>query len=193
MGAGAMVRVLLLAAVLAFGASLAEAAEGWQRLAEPGVHAIMRHALAPGTGDPADFDVDDCATQRNLDERGRRQARAIGAAIRAADVPVTQVLTSAWCRCRDTADLLDVGPVAVEPALNSFFRDRARGPAQTRALAARLSDVPDTETLVLVTHQVNVTALTGVFPRSGETVLFRLAPDGTVEVVERVAPPPAGD
>ncbi len=179
-----------LAALLVAGPGRPAAADGWERLAEPGVHAIMRHALAPGTGDPANFDVDDCSTQRNLDDRGRAQARRIGEAIRASGVPVDRVLTSAWCRCRDTADLLAVAPVTVEPSLNSFFGNRSRGPAQTAALRDLLAEVPAEENLVLVAHQVNITALTGVFPRSGETVLFRMTDAGEAEVVGRIPAPP---
>ena len=80
-------------------------ANDWDALREPGAVAIMRHALAPGGGDPAGFDVTDCATQRNLDDRGRDQARAIGAALRERGFTFGRVLTSQWCRCRDTATL----------------------------------------------------------------------------------------
>lgn len=163
-------------------------------LTRPGAVAIMRHALAPGGGDPARFRLGDCATQRNLDAAGRDQARAIGAAIRsaigAADVSVDRVLTSQWCRCRETGRLLDLGPVEDLPALDSFFADRARGPAQTEALRAFLAARPEGERLMLVTHQVNITALTGVFPRSGEVVVIDVAPDGTVTVLDRVAMAP---
>ncbi|MEM6421797.1 MAG: histidine phosphatase family protein, partial [Pseudomonadota bacterium] len=97
----------------------------------------MRHALAPGTGDPAAFELRDCATQRNLDARGRAQAVATGQMIRDAGIRIDAVLSSQWCRCLDTARLLDLGPVIEEPALNSFFRDRARGRPQTDDLLAR--------------------------------------------------------
>ena len=104
------------------------------RLSQPGIVAIVRHAHAPGTGDSTRFVLDDCTTQRNLDVRGREQAREIGAAIRAAGVTVHRVLTSQWCRCRDTARLLDLGPVEELPALNSFFRNPARADRQTAEL-----------------------------------------------------------
>ncbi len=159
---------------------------GWEALAAPRTHAIMRHALAPGTGDPTDFRLGDCSTQRNLDADGRAQARAIGARIRAAGVGVDRVLTSQWCRATETARLLDVGPVVETPALNSFFAERNEGPAQTARLRTLLAEVPDGETLVLVTHQVNVTALTGVYPASGEAVLFGVGAAGEIEVEGRV-------
>ena len=89
-------------------------------LSKRGVVAIVRHARATGTGDPASFTLDDCATQRNLHSQGRKQAREIGAAIRAAVATVHWALTCRWCRCRDTASLLDLGPVEDLPALNCF-------------------------------------------------------------------------
>ena len=154
------------------------------RLPEPGVVAIMRHALAPGFSDSASFDLDDCATQRNLDARGRAQAREIGAAIRAAGVSVDRVLTSQWCRCRDTARLLGLGPVEELPALNSFFRDRSRAGAQTAELRKFLLGLPRGETVVLVTHYVNIQALTGRGTASGEVLLLEIGRDGAVSAVD---------
>lgn len=169
----------ILALVTLMPGSAAQASEAaWAALDEPGTVAIMRHALAPGTGDPADFALDDCTTQRNLDERGRAQARAIGAAFRARGIAVDRVLTSQWCRCRETAELLDLGPVEDLPALNSFFGNRAAGPEQTRATRAFLRDTAGTARLMLVTHQVNITALTGVFPASGEVIVGRMGGNG---------------
>ncbi len=94
----------------------------WALLAKPGHVALMRHADAPGTGDPAGFRIGDCATQRNLGERGREQARRLGEEFRRRAIPVSLVLTSRWCRARDTAALMALGPIEDEPtALNSFF------------------------------------------------------------------------
>ena len=156
------------------------------RLGEPGVHAIMRHALAPGTGDPADFRLDDCATQRNLDARGRAQARAAGVMLR--DAPITRVLSSQWCRCLETARLMALGPVEEAPPVNSFFSARDRREAQTRATRALLAALPADETALLVTHFVNIRALTGRPAGSGEIVVFRLDGDA-VEVLGAVAVP----
>ncbi len=156
------------------------------RLSEPGIVAIMRHAHAPGTGDSESFALDNCATQRNLDARGREQAREIGKAIRAAGATVDRVLTSQWCRCRDTAGLLDVGPVEDLPALNSFFRNPARSDRQTADLRQFLFGLPPEETVILVTHQVNITALTGRWTASGEVFLLELGRDGTVSVVDEI-------
>lgn len=158
-------------------------ANDWEALNEPGAVAIMRHALAPGGGDPAYFDISDCTTQRNLDDRGRDQARAIGAALRDRGFTFDKVLTSQWCRCRDTATLLDVGPVTEAPAFNSFFQDRSTSEAQTTA-AQEIINAHD-GTLMVVTHQVNITALTGVFPSSGEIIVIRATNRG-VEVLGKI-------
>lgn len=162
------------ACVLAVSATMAGAQPGDRlgALAEPAYVAIMRHALAPGTGDPSGFDVTDCATQRNLDARGRAQARAIGAALREAGVVFDRILTSAWCRCRETADLLGMGPVEAMPALDSFYDDRSTAAEQTAALRVFLAGLHPGETVMLVTHQVNITALTGRSVASGEVFVI---------------------
>ena len=96
-------------------------ANDWDAFDEPGAIAIMRHALAPGTGDPANLTIGDCSTQRNLDDRGRDQARAIGSALRERGIVFDVVLSSQWCRTLETAKLLGLGTVVDAPALNSFF------------------------------------------------------------------------
>ena len=156
--------------------------------AEPGHIAIMRHAIAPGTGDPANFTLDDCSTQRNLSEAGRRQSRRTGDFLRSVGVNEARVLSSQWCRCLDTAELLDLGPVEELPALNSFFEARSRGPAQTQALREKIAAMDLSRPVVMVTHQVNITSLTGVFPSSGEMVVLRRTDDGDVDVVGTVDP-----
>lgn len=174
-------RALLTLLLLPLFAAPAHAAEDalWSALKEGGHVVLMRHALAPGTGDPSTFSLDDCATQRVLNDVGRQQARDTGAAFRAHGVPVSRVLTSQWCRCVETAELLDLAPVEEEPLLNSFFRDRSRGPAQIAGLEDLIADLPrDGDTVVMVTHQVVITGLTDVFPASGEMIVLRLEPGG---------------
>ncbi|NDW03495.1 histidine phosphatase family protein [Jiella sp. 40Bstr34] len=148
----------------------------------------MRHAIAPGTGDPSDFNLGDCATQRNLSEEGRRQASRIGEALKANDVAVDLVLTSQWCRARDTAERLGSQPVENEPSLNSFFAGRGDRQAQTEALKRRIAELDAAgQKAALVSHQVNITALTGVYPSSGEIVVITLGEDGAVTVEGRIA------
>lgn len=179
-----MIRIFTLA--LVFAAGLA----GTSRSAEPELsalagsrtHAIMRHALAPGFSDPANFDVNDCATQRNLNEVGREQARETGAAFRAAGAGFDAVWTSQWCRCVDTAALLDLGVPVEVPALNSFFEDRSTRGAQTEAVQAKLLALPPDTTVMMVTHQVNISALIGRSTTSGEVVVFSIGEDGQITI-----------
>ena len=160
----------------------------WRALSD-GAIVLFRHALAPGTGDPADFRIGDCTTQRNLDQAGREQARRIGNRLQERKIRVRAVWTSQWCRTRETAQLLDLGPVRDEPAFNSFFADRKDEPEQTALARRLLQDWKGPGVLVVVTHQVNMTALTGVYPRSGEGVVVRPARNGIgLDVMGRVLP-----
>lgn len=163
----------------------------WSMLALPGHVVLMRHADAPGTGDPASFRLDDCTTQRNLGERGRLQARRIGEEFRRRAVPVGLVLSSQWCRARETAALMALGSVEDEPAaLNSFFGRPGEQEAATTALRRRLSALPSgAPTVVMITHQVNITALTGVFPASGEMVVMKRDAQGGATTVGRLPAP----
>ena len=154
---------------------------------EPGIIALMRQATAPGTGDPDNFRLDDCATQRNLSDAGRREARAIGARFRAAGITFDAIWTSQWCRCRDTAREMALGPASDAPSLNSFFDNRGNRAAQTAATLALLAAEPGRRVL-LVTHQVIITALTDIVPRSGEIVLTRME-NGRLVVIDRLPPP----
>lgn len=169
--------------------ALAQGADdGWAALLRPGTHALMRHATAPGTGDPANFVLGDCSTQRNLDDRGQAEAAATGAQIRDRGVTVTLVLTSQWCRTRETAALLGLGSVREEPSLNSFFGDRSTSEAQTAQAKALLAGLPADAKAMLVTHQVNITALTGIVPASGEIVVVSVSDSGEIVVEGRIPP-----
>ncbi|WP_277278797.1 histidine phosphatase family protein [Thalassospira lucentensis] len=160
----------------------------WEILAEPGVHALMRHAIAPGTGDPAQFKLGDCSTQRNLDDTGKSQARTTGKLIRAQGIAIDIVLSSQWCRCLETAALLDLAAVQEEPALNSFFSDRGMQNSQTNQTIERLGSLPTGMKALMVTHQVNITALTGIYPQSGEIILIRVTDNGDITTVGRLMP-----
>lgn len=151
--------------------------DAWEALARDGI-VLFRHASAPGIGDPSNFRLDDCSTQRNLDDTGRAQARRIGERLKAKGVPVGAVWTSQWCRTRETARLMDLGPVRDEPAFNSFFADRSGEPAQTTRASELLRAWRGPGALIVVTHQVNVSALTGGFVGSGEGVVMRVTDPG---------------
>lgn len=148
---------------------------------------LLRHAIAPGFGDPAEFRVDDCSTQRNLSEEGRQQARSIGAWLRAHGIDRARIHSSQWCRCLETAELLDVGEVAPLPALNSFFQRPADREPNLAALRAFLAgQQASAEPLVLVTHQVTITALTDIIPGSGEGVVATLGENGELRDFARL-------
>lgn len=151
--------------------------------------ALVRHALAPGVGDPAEFRIDDCGTQRNLSDEGREQARATGERLRAAGITAARVYSSQWCRCLETARLLDLGEVQELPALNSFFNNRSRSERQTADLRSFLRAAPPSDPVVLVTHQINIRALTGQATRSGEIVVVALPPGEQASVLGRIPPP----
>ena len=164
----------------------------WQELRTgQGYVVLLRHALAPGTGDPAGFRLGDCSTQRNLSDQGRRQAVAIGAQWRRERMPVDRVLTSRWCRARDTARLLAVGAVTAYPAFDSSFTvsdaTAARRTERVRELIGRHRG--ERGVLVLVGHQVNITDLTGVVPASGQAVVVKARADGTMRVVGTLPAP----
>lgn len=161
-----------------------------ERLAEGGYALLLRHALAPGTGDPARFDLNDPTTQRRLSDTGRAQARALGERLRAAGVERARVFTSQWDRCRETAELLALGPVEDLPALNSFFGRPAERAMRLEALRDFLAAQPtDGPPIILVTHQVTVTGITGDFVRSGEGRVLRLDGTRAPAVAGALAPP----
>jgi 8-oxo-(d)GTP phosphatase len=161
----------------------------WNALRSGAAFAIMRHALAPGTGDPETVVIGDCTTQRNLSDTGRDQSREIGEKFRANGISAARVYTSAWCRCAETAELLNIGAVKVLPPLNSFFVTPDRAVPQTAALTNWLAKNKADAPLVLVTHQVNITALTEVYPRSGEIVVARLDGNGNIRVLGTIYVP----
>ena len=159
-----------------------------QLLSQPGVVVLLRHATAPGGGDPPGFTLGDCATQRNLSDAGRAEAREIGARMRAAGAAFDVILTSEWCRTSETAALLGLGPVTPFPPANSFFDNRQDGPRQTAETLAHLATLPPDARVLIVTHQVNIQGLTGISPRSGEAVIASRDSD-RLRVEGRLPPP----
>ena len=133
---------------------------------------FMRHALAPGYGDPADFNVNDCASQRNLDAEGRAQAAATGAWLQQNNHRFDTILSSAWCRCKDTASGLDLGPWQVFDGLNSFFEGHVDRAETLRLLDQQMAAIPPDGKVLMVTHQVVISAVTGIAPPSGGMVVY---------------------
>ena len=135
---------------------------------------MIRHALAPGIGDPDDFKLDDCSTQRNLNEQGRAQAKAIGEWLRVRGVQNVKLYSSQWCRCLETARLMDLGSVTPLPALNSFFERSADREPNLSALRIFIRDnTKSGELLIMVTHQVTISGITGKWTDSGHGKLVQ--------------------
>ena len=132
---------------------------------------FLRHALAPGFGDPANFDLKDCDTQRNLDAKGRSQASKIGEELRLRNIKFTEILSSQWCRCKETANLLDLGEWKEFAGLNSFFQNYANKD-ETMALLNHKLKFLDTGLTLMITHQVVIREVTGKVVSSGGMAAF---------------------
>lgn len=150
---------------------------GWALLRE-GEHVVLiRHAMAPGAADPANFDIEKCSTQRNLSERGKQQARKVGALFAARAAPVERVLSSRYCRTHETARLA-FGNVEDFAALDPPAIDETARKNQLDAILKEIRDYSGSGHLVLVTHLETIQALTGQPAREGEAVIVRPEGDG---------------
>jgi len=182
-------KVLCLLLTLLFSANGVADSRAWAYWHEGKALLLMRHALAPGTGDPAGFVLNDCSTQRNLNSEGQQQALRWGKLLRQQYSGNIKLYSSQWCRCLDTAKLMALSPPQSLPLLNSFFAGRGDGAKQTQALIQYFSQAQLSQPTVLVTHQVNFTALTGIFPRSGEAVIIALPLAQPVNILARIQAP----
>ena len=190
---GQLIRLLGLALTVALTSPLpALSGELGDKLQRADHVLLMRHALAPGIGDPEGYRLDDCSTQRNLNATGVTQAARIGGWLKQQGVVDAQVFSSPWCRCLDTARLLKASPVTPERSLGSFFNEATDGQAATRELEqliartkARIGKKP----LLLVTHHVNILAYIGENIDSGDMVLARIDGAGKVLSYRRYASP----
>ncbi len=151
-----------------------DAADAWTALRAGGHVALMRHADAPGgLGDPPGFRVDDCATQRNLSEKGRADAAKIGARLKGEGIAFERILSSPWCRCIDTAKLLNLGTVETEATFGNVVVLRDQREALTTGARALIAKWAGRGNLLVATHGANIQALTGISPASGEIVVIR--------------------
>ncbi len=138
---------------------------------------MMRHAqTVAGVGDPENFKLDDCATQRNLSPEGREQAQSIGRAFERVGIKFDLVRSSQWCRTRETARLA-FGLDTPWPALNSSFQNRTEQAARTQQIVALGRTMNPAQNIMLVTHQITITALVGNWVESGEVLAFRFQGD----------------
>jgi len=142
---------------------------------------LMRHADAPGYGDPAGYVIGQCSTQRNLGDYGKKQAKAVGSWLREQGVSKAQIFSSPWCRCSDTSQLLDLGSVKMEASLGSFFDDMSLEKKQTKELEQLIKSELDKQSklpIILVTHHVNIRAFMGKNVSQGDMVLVRVNKNG---------------
>jgi phosphohistidine phosphatase SixA len=177
---------LLLGPACGAGAAAADEAL-WALLRAGGQVVLVRHGLTdPGVGDPPGFQLDQCSTQRNLSEAGRREAEKLGQVLRARGVPVADVLASPWCRCRDTARLAFGRDAKVEAALGNLYgRPAEEGPqvAKLRQLVRRPAGGGN---LFLVTHGSTIYAATGISPDTTEMVVLTPEEGGGFRVAGRI-------
>jgi len=142
---------------------------------------LMRHADAPGYGDPKNYQISQCATQRNLGDFGRKQAKGIGDWLSSQGVDQAKIYSSAWCRCVDTATLLNKGAVKKEASLGSFFDDMSQAKKQTdeltKFIATERKQHPKMP-IIMVTHHVNIQSYVGMVVNSGDMVLVKVDPTG---------------
>jgi phosphohistidine phosphatase SixA len=181
--------VALIAIVLVAATTPALASEkAWKEVRNPkstGYVLLLRHAIAPGVGDPANFKIGDCSTQRNLSEEGRAQAKAIGAWLKSEQIKIARVESSRWCRSIETAKLMDIGKVRQNPNLDSLFNsdNPIADPRTTATRELIFKHRNQKGLLVLVFHQINIMALAGGGVTSGEGVLVKAKRNGELKVM----------
>jgi phosphohistidine phosphatase SixA len=160
---------------------LAQASDLSQKLQSSEYLLLMRHTLAPGVGDPANYSLEDCKTQRNLNAVGRAQAVFVGEWLKKQGVKNAELHSSVWCRCKDTAALLNFGEYKVEPALASFFDDMSKAKESNlklqRFIAGKMKTKGD-KALIMVTHHVNILEFMGENIASGDMVLAKVNSKG---------------
>jgi broad specificity phosphatase PhoE len=178
-----------LVVVLALVSASASAQDAvWEALKTPGAVVVVRHSYAPGTFDPPEAKLDDCSTQRNLDETGRAQARRVGEAFRQHGVSVGTVLSSPRCRCLETGRLA-FGRAEAWMPLQGALRDDVLRKRLVSETQARIAEHRDGPPLVLVTHGSVVSDVTGLNVRMGEFVVLRRTADGAHAVAGRLYVP----
>ena len=155
---------------------------------QAGGHILMiRHANAPGFGDPDNFKISDCSTQRNLDEEGRIQSIKIGEWLQSHEIKISAIYSSQWCRCLETARLLDLGSVNVFPPLNSFYqKPQNREPSLKNLKQFIVEQTPENDLIIMITHHVTIGAISGKNVAPGNGVLLKLKPSAPYEFVSVV-------
>ena len=165
--------VLILITSFVFSKNVSSNELGWNYLKEGGYYVFIRHALAPGNGDPVNFDLNNCSTQRNLNQQGINQAIRIGVEFKNKDIPISRVLTSQWCRCKDTA-FYAFNDYIEFPDLNSTYSSKFKQ-NQSDQILSLINYINNTDlkknNVIFVTHYVIIGALTDYYPDSAEIVI----------------------
>ena len=143
---------------------------------------FLRHALAPGYGDPSEFHISDCKTQRNLNEEGRDQARSIGIKLKMKGFLFNEIYSSEWCRCVDTATLLDLGEITMFSGLNSFFQAHYDKKETLLKLMQKLEQMDEKNRILMVTHQVVISSVTGINVGSGVAVAYSTTDGSAIKI-----------
>jgi phosphohistidine phosphatase SixA len=155
------------------------------QLEEGGKLIFIRHAYAPGSGDPNNFNLNDCSTQRNLSEEGKKQAKSIGKFFIKNEIKIDKVLSSEWCRCKETAEIA-FKRFETKDFLNSFFSEKfsKNRTKQIENLNKYIDKWDSSKNLVLVTHYVLITEVLNYAPRSGEIVIsdIKFKKKGNIEI-----------
>lgn len=180
-----MLRIIVALAVALFVVPARATEAGWVLLRDGEQVVLLRHAMAPGAADPANFDIADCKTQRNLSDRGKQQARKMGALFAARAAPVERIVSSRYCRALDTARIAFEEEPEQDAALDLLSADKAKAEAQTKAVIEMIRAWSGSGNLVLVTHLENIKALTGADAREGEAIIVRAEGDG-LRVIGRI-------
>ena len=155
------------------------------QLEDGGKLIFIRHAYAPGNGDPNNFNLNDCSTQRNLNSIGRKQAKDIGEFFRVNEIKIFKVLSSEWCRCKETADIA-FDNYSTNSFLNSFYSSKyaKNKDKQVEALNNYVKKFKSEKNLIFVTHYVLISEVLNYGPSSGEIIVsdknFNIV--GTVEI-----------
>lgn len=179
-----MLRIAAVALLLVLAAEAGATEAGWALLREGEHVVLLRHAMAPGATDPTKFDIEKCSTQRNLSDRGKQQARKIGALFAARAASTERVLTSRYCRARETARLAFGGAEDFAPLDPPAADEKARK-EQLDAILREVRDYSGSGNLVLVTHLETIQALTGQTAREGEAVIVGATDEG-LQVLGRI-------
>jgi phosphohistidine phosphatase SixA len=171
---GALAGATLLGAYFVFGLSPTSAAK------QENLVVLMRHGDAPGRHEPKNFDLNDCSTQRNLSDKGRTESKVAGRLIRASALQIRAVISSRWCRTRETAELLKLSPVKPEAAFDNLEFNKARSAELLQAERNIIRAWRGPGILLVVTHSSNIKALTGLEVDSGSMVIANPSPNGEI-------------